>query len=239
MYFKRSEFRKTIKIQSRCYIREAVHDINELLDENEKQWFHEHPQFKHFFHMHLEKKHKVQGMWILFLHTAVTSKKREAWFVVNGVPIRYSLREHGLLSGLYCHNYPLGWQRKGGLQFVGRHFKRGTTISYEAVKNKFLSMGPCKDRLQMAVLYFLSSVIIGRSKKGEKGTTEGAPSVEHFFLRAVDDLKLCKTFPWGRLSFLDSLEQMQNLFKNRDGIVNPNGWCFPSFNIPLQVNHID
>lgn len=51
----------------------------------EKRWFEEHPQFGHLFHMKLDananakkkvSNHKVQGMWMLLLHTADVAKRR-------------------------------------------------------------------------------------------------------------------------------------------------------------------
>ena len=44
-------------------------------------------QFKHFFHMHKDPNHKVMGMWLLFLCTTCLEKKKEVWFIVNGIPI--------------------------------------------------------------------------------------------------------------------------------------------------------
>lgn len=80
----------------------------------EKRQFEEHPQFSHLFHMKLDanvnakvSNHKVQGMWMMLLRTADVAKRREVWFIVNGVHIRYGLREHVLISGLNCRNHPL------------------------------------------------------------------------------------------------------------------------------------
>ena len=238
---------KVVKIQSRCFIKEAVGNIKSILREDELMWFTNHPQFKHLFHMHLEKRNKVQGMWMLFLHAVITEKKREAWFVINGVPIRYSLKEHGILSGLYCHNYPADYMSTlGGNQFMTKTFKAGSVICYEMVRDKFLSMRnkPSRGnaRLQMAVLYFLSSVIRGNAKKADKKTQTGAPSVDQFFLQAVDDLDMCQWFPWGRYSFDQNLDEMQRLFKSfKDKVFvydpkKPKNWAYPCFNIPLQVN---
>ncbi|KFK26589.1 hypothetical protein AALP_AA8G268400 [Arabis alpina] len=58
MYFNPSEYKKAIKISSRCYIKEAVATIDGLLP-HEKRWFLEHLQFKHFFHMPEYRTHKL------------------------------------------------------------------------------------------------------------------------------------------------------------------------------------
>jgi len=106
MYFGPSDYTKPFKITAKCYLHKAVGLLESHLEESELKWFLEHPQFKHFFHMHKDPNHKVMGMWLLFLRTACLDKKKEVWFIVNGVPIRYSLEKFALMLGLYCHNYP-------------------------------------------------------------------------------------------------------------------------------------
>lgn len=127
-YFNPSEYVKYPKLGTRCTPQKAVKVIKDL-DGPEVEWFEKHPQFKHFFHMHLHEMRKVMGMWMLLVRTACTDRDNEFWFVVNGVPIRYSLREHGLLCGLSCHRYPPRYNEKGdklgSLRFVTKHFGDG------------------------------------------------------------------------------------------------------------------
>uniref|UniRef100_A0A1J3DLK2 DUF1985 domain-containing protein n=1 Tax=Noccaea caerulescens TaxID=107243 RepID=A0A1J3DLK2_NOCCA len=192
MYFPPSEYKKKIKISTRCYIAGALEtllsDLNPSLTKRERSWFEMHPQFKHILHMPRDKNHKLQGMWMLLLRTACTEKEKEAWFVVNGVPIRYSIKEHALISGLDCHNYPFEFtgsgSQMGKMDFVNKYFKKGSKIRYQDVKAKLLEMGAGRDRLNMAVLFFLSSIIKGLVKTGKE-----ASSVDPFLLRAVNDLE--------------------------------------------------
>lgn len=224
---------KPFKISAKCYIHQAVATLESHLSSDEMKWFREHPQFSHFFHMHRDPNHKLMAMWMLFLRTACLDKKNECWFIVNGVPIRYSLREHALISGLYCHSYPKYYERLGSLEFVGKHFGVGALIQYADVEKKLLLMKKAStDRLKMGVLYFLSSVIIGKKKTGKN-----APSVEKFFLRAVDDLELCKKFPWGRLAFDENMKDIFHLMDHFRGVVG-GSTVFPSFVIPLEVSMI-
>ena len=110
MYFPPSEYRKKIKISTRCFIPDVMKTLEELQPPKsavEKRWFENHSQFKHIFHMPQAGNHKVMGMWMLLLRTIRIVKKKEAWFTVNGCLIRYGIREHALISGLNCQNYPL------------------------------------------------------------------------------------------------------------------------------------
>ncbi|XP_056857817.1 uncharacterized protein At3g43530-like [Raphanus sativus] len=234
MFFKPSEYSKKIKLGTRCMIASAIKTLKDLrpkLSNAEWSWFTEHPQFKHIFHMKTENNHRVQGMWMLLLRTAGSERQRERWFIVNGVAIRYGLREHGLISGLFCHNYPLGYKQLGGTRFVDRHFKEGESRRLEDVKKKLVNMGPHKDRLKMAVLFFLASVVCAQTKAGHK-----ANDVLEVFQRAVDDLDYCKSFPWGRLSYDYMLKEISHTMEHFGGVVKEKTlWPLPGFCVPLEL----
>ncbi|KAF8092600.1 hypothetical protein N665_0410s0012 [Sinapis alba] len=180
----------------------------------EKRWFEEHPQFYHLFHMKLDanangntkkkgSNHNVQGMWMMLLRTVDVAKRREGWFIVNGVLIRYELREHTLISGLNCRNYPLEYKEFGDRKFV-----------LEDVKAKLLAMGSNRERLKMMVLFFLGNVVYAQKKVGV-----GANDVLDFFQRDVDDLEFCKTFSWGRYSFDYMVKEISHAMDHFGGFV--------------------
>ena len=101
------------------------------------------------------------GMWIVVLRSASTAKKNELWFIVNSVPIRYSLREVGHISGLYCHEYPTNHERLDGTSFMNKYFER-KMVTYADVEKQMLAMKgkPAQDRQKMAVMYFLASILV-------------------------------------------------------------------------------
>ena len=78
--------------------------------------------------------------------------------------------------------------------------------------------------------HFLSSILIGKSRTGDK-----APSVEHFFVRAVNDLEMCRTFPWGRLSFDQNMRDIVRAMDHFGGVVSKGGFTFPSFCTSLEL----
>ncbi|KAL9816735.1 hypothetical protein AtNW77_Chr4g0281341 [Arabidopsis thaliana] len=120
MFFGPSEYVKTCKIGTRCTVRQTVKYLEECKED--LPWFKAHPQFRHVFHMPEEKNHMTQGMWMLLLRTARTEMDRECWFVVNGVPIRYSIKEHVLLCGFDCHDYPKEFRLDAELKFAKKIF---------------------------------------------------------------------------------------------------------------------
>ena len=209
---------------------ETVKFLKKARFKPELEWFENHPQFCHFFHMPDEPNLKLQGMWMLLLRTVPLHESEDtSWFAVNGVPIRYSMREHALISGLDCHDYPAKYKKIGSFAFVDRHFKSQKEITMIYVREKLLSMSACGDRLRMAVLYFLGTIIRGKGRYN-------AP-FDPFILRVVNDVEVCKIFPWGRLTFEDALRSITRVMKHLKGKPK-NNVNFPGFIIPLEVNLI-
>ncbi|KAF8114901.1 hypothetical protein N665_0032s0032 [Sinapis alba] len=59
----------------------------------------------HVFHKPRYTSHKLMGLWALAIRTAYI-KDNQWWSAVNGIPVRYSIREHALLTGLCCDELP-------------------------------------------------------------------------------------------------------------------------------------
>ncbi|XP_024007902.1 uncharacterized protein At3g43530-like [Eutrema salsugineum] len=198
LFFKQSEYLLYPKLQSRCETFNFM-EVFKRLDISERNWFENHPQFKHIVHMFIQKNRMLMGMWMLLLRTAVTDKKRQCWFVVN-------VRD-----------------------FVEEQFGK-TNIEVKEVREKLESMDFIEggtDRLKMVVLFFLATVIKGKSKKY-------GGSIDPFILRVVDDLDLCETFLWGRFIFDDVLAEVAHLVDHFGGSVRGN-WTFPGFILPLEI----
>ena len=239
-YFKPAEYGKSCKLSSRCHQTQFIKLIDDF-HAIEKKWFYAHPRFKHIFHMECSSRRKVMGLWMLLVRTIKVDKKRQAWFVVNEVPIRYSIREHGLISGLYCHTYPENYESIGSLKFAKKYFqqppkKKGddppelkVTAADVLKKLKKMKYDGSHERLRMAVLYFLATVIHQRSRYGTP--------IDHFLLRMVNDLRVCHTFPWGRYTFDDSLKEIKHMVKHFRGKIPTvkASWTFPGFINPLEV----
>ncbi|XP_020888033.1 uncharacterized protein LOC9321926 [Arabidopsis lyrata subsp. lyrata] len=228
MYFSPTEYNKVCKVGSRCKVGQTVAMIKAF--DEEVSWFRNHAQFKHIFHMPKEPNHMIQGMWMLMLRTARTGMENECWFVVNGVPIRYSLKEHALLTGLDCHEYPKNHEKKGSLRFVRRMFGRTDLIKIKDVEKKLAAIKSekCLDRKKLIILLFLCAVV--------KADSKGDGNIEQFLLRIVDDVHACEIFPWGRYSFEQCMTGIRRMMKNMKGEVKPKAQSsFFGFITPLEV----
>ncbi|KAG2322904.1 hypothetical protein Bca52824_016117 [Brassica carinata] len=219
LHFASSQYQKSLKLSGKCYIDTAIGNIQLILKKEEVEWFIEHPQFQHFFHIK-NRKQKWMGMWLLVLRSAGVGKKYELWFIVNGVPIRYSLREFGLISGLYCHKYPPNHERLGGTTFMNKYFG-GKRVTYADLEKQMLAMKskPSEDQKRWPLC---------------RKTGEAASPVDSFFLTVVDDLDACLTFPWGRYAFEHNLKDVSSFLEKCNGVV-PTIWVFTSFPIPLEA----
>ena len=249
-FFKPKDYWKFCKLQSRCHQHDFM-TILDKLDESEKRWFLKHQQFKHLFHTVCTSTRKMMGLWMLLLRTIVTHKSRQARFAVNGVPIRYSIREHGLISGLYCHQYPENYQSVLSMKFAEKQFRKmfinklkkmkkkknkkpeeeKLKVTVQDVKERLSQMKPdcTNDRLKVAILYFLVTVIDGKSKY--RGP------IDHILLQVVDNLELCNKFPWGRFMFdhcIKEIKHVKDHFKR--GLPENPTWTFLGFINPLEVN---
>ncbi|KAL9830962.1 hypothetical protein AtNW77_Chr3g0195641 [Arabidopsis thaliana] len=122
-YFKQTNYTECCKLSSRSEENRTMKEWDDILAEDEKNWFSTHLQFKHIWHMHREENHKYTHMWMLLLCTAPMEIYSVCWFVVNGVPVRYSFREHGLLCGFDCCIYPPNYKNLGSERFVRSYFK--------------------------------------------------------------------------------------------------------------------
>ncbi|KAG7536310.1 hypothetical protein ISN44_As13g002680 [Arabidopsis suecica] len=239
MYFPPSKYVKKIKLSTRCYIHEVLTTFDELeppMSKSERAFFENHPSFQHVFHMPRDPNHRLMGMWMLLLRTVRIDRKKEVWFVVNGVPIRYGVSEHALISGFNCKNYALDYKNVGSMEFKKKHFKN-VHVKREDVRKKLIEMVPkgerSKDRLRMMVLYFLTSIIVAPIKTGEK-----APQVDEFCLKAVNDLTFCRNFQWGRYFFEYLLDTISHTMNHFNGVVTDNEkyiWPVPGFCLPIEL----
>ncbi|KAJ4904423.1 Uncharacterized protein Rs2_18374 [Raphanus sativus] len=102
LYFKNTEFTTLCKIHIKCFVSGTVDLLKKLtpdLESPELEWFKNHPQFCHIFHMPDEPNLRLLGMWSLLLRTIPLHEGDDtAWFAVNGVPIRVC-KERGASVG--------------------------------------------------------------------------------------------------------------------------------------------
>lgn len=232
MYYEPSSYRMKCRIDSVTNLKKTLEIIETKLNEQQLKWFKEHPQFQHFFHMPRQN-HKYTALWALILRTGYISND-EWWSIPNGVPLRYSIREHALYTGLCCdplqRNFEKDFEKEHSLSldFAGKHFSDTSKVDIFDVKRKLQSMEVGDDDLlKMTLLFFLGSFWNRKKNKGKS-------HIDVFYLMIVDNLSLCEKFPWGTLSFNECMDSLLAMLKKAKG--DPNAWCsFSCFITPLEV----
>ncbi|KAF8117436.1 hypothetical protein N665_0010s0013 [Sinapis alba] len=107
-------------------------------------------------------------------------------------------KEHGLILGLYCHQYPENYKSGLSMKFAEKQFRK---IFMKKLKNmekkkKNLEEEELKVTVQDVeekLSWMKLDLLDGKSKYGSP--------IDPFLLQVVDDLELCNTFPWGRFTF--------------------------------------
>ncbi|GMN46028.1 hypothetical protein TIFTF001_015214 [Ficus carica] len=244
------------KITIKHLLKDVVNTVTNALQDhpNGIEWFKK-SQFGHLFDITDHIKITLIPLWMLLSRAVVTQKKFEMWFVLNGIPIRYSLMEHALISGLNCSAYPEDPCHTGD-EFRERIFRGMKKISQNDVKKYLEGMviPPeenesnrrrrtneirerekersilINDKLKLDVLYFLCAVLHGPEKPHQK--------IDYNLFKMIEDLDWCANYPWGRKTYQYLITQVQKLdigTKYKDAREKLTRWNCHAFILPLML----
>ena len=172
---------------------------------------------------------------------AAVNCENEFWMVVNCVPIRYTLKDFALLTGLCCGDeYPVvdeANEDDGDEEdeddatppFVHRHWPNNTEISIYDVIDKMEQNSEAVDHLgkrKMAALIFVIGVLMANDKNFMK--------IKAQFLTLIDNIDAFSAYPWGQESFKYSIKQLKKDIKSKCGSSNAT-FTFNGFIYPFEV----
>ncbi|XP_010550266.1 PREDICTED: uncharacterized protein LOC104821166 [Tarenaya hassleriana] len=163
----------------------------------------------------------------ILIHRALRleGEEKEFWFVVNGVPIRYSIQEHAIISGLNCDNYSEGWTKRKGSEYRKKTF--GTSkVTIEAALKKLRETphANVEERKRLAIIVLLGGVLAHSAKSNDV--------INNDLVDMVESLDFCEGFPWGRYTFDKISDQIRKLYNS--GPKPKDNWHCPGFVIPLM-----
>ncbi|VFQ95744.1 unnamed protein product [Cuscuta campestris] len=196
---------------------EGLGDHPEVLD-----LFRENTPFSHF--LDVECIPPPLFLWQLIAREAKIKRKGEMWFVVKGVPVRYSLREFSLISGLNCSHLNVGFENSKELtsaknDFIRAHFpspkkgKKSAAVTYKMVVQRFLDIGKGLDRekkkqgqemdaVKMATLLFVVVVLLGPADCDKSAILDK-------ILGMIAQWTAVLGFSWGTWAFMESLGSLR------------------------------
>ncbi|RID65479.1 LOW QUALITY PROTEIN: hypothetical protein BRARA_D00669 [Brassica rapa] len=159
-----------------------------------------------------------------------TKKKHEVWFRFAGKPIRFSLREFAIVTGLPCGKFPKKIKDEAQRNYIRKTLLAVLIWKIEvatiASVIKMLRKRTVEDRLvriKYACLAILASVLLPTNLKMKicKEHAEAIADLEEFF-----------AYPWGRLAF----DMLMTSIKERDEIaLSQNTIAVKVFSLALQL----
>ncbi|KAL0898724.1 hypothetical protein Bca101_082685 [Brassica carinata] len=167
--------------------------------------------------------------YILYRQLKV-EKKYEAWFRFAGKPIRFSLREFAIVTGLNCGEFPKSakWKSKKSTsekhywrELFGKHDNLRVSTALKMLRRKTVTYKEV--RIKLACLAILSSVLLATNLKMKmiKEYAEALVDLEEFF-----------SYLWGRLAF----EMLMGSIKQRIEVsLSQNTIAVKGFALALQL----
>lgn len=209
-------------------VRNFLHDIPEGTGLG-MHWF-EGSQFVGFFNLDPELDNVYKPLCMLISRLLETDDdSSEMWFCVKGIPIRYSLAEHQIMTGLDCSEYTKSTKEDvDPTSFIERTLPKGGSLrqlkhlmenyiksrtggakgkgGQSKKKRRKTVVYSDEEKTKLAVLYFLCSLVVLPSS-----SDAALPRLVRIL---VEDLPLARTYPWGRYSFTEIIHQV------KDGNIN-------------------
>ncbi|CAN7108276.1 unnamed protein product [Brassica rapa subsp. narinosa] len=207
----------------------AINSILSALDEEEIQFIRQSSFGKL---VDIGDKPGFSGRFARFLlsRQLKVEKKYEAWFRFAGKPIRFSLREFAIVTGLPCGEFPKKQKLKKKKKINDKPYWPELFGSVEelrvskAVKMLRKKTVTDKDiRIKLACLAIVSSVLLSTNLKMKmlKEHAELLEDIDEFF-----------SFPWGRLAF----DMLMTSIKKKDEIsLSQNSVALKGFAFALQL----
>lgn len=192
------------KISIQSNFKEICNLIKENLNRRELERFRE-TQFGHLLDVPDHYQHSSQLMWFFILRQIETNKDKELWMLVNGTPMRFSMEEYALITGLNFAPGPDKWRldmARNNNRLRDKYFGVNKRISVHDLKKKLADMGPWEDddKLKIALILFLVGVLRAQRYKS---------SIDIGLMGIVDDIDLFDSCDWGVKTYEYTLNSLR------------------------------
>lgn len=161
-------------------------------------------------------------------------KKHEAWFLFAGKPVRFSIREFAMVTGLNCRKYPTNSKKRSTKSITEKPYwgelfglMTEVPVSYVVTMLRKKTVTDPEIRFKYALLALLSAVIVPTSHN---------PRIAHQHAEKIKDVDQFLAFPWGRASF----DMLMSSIKERDEVsLSQNTIALKGFVLSLQLVMIE
>ncbi|XP_048599816.1 uncharacterized protein LOC125579947 [Brassica napus] len=158
----------------------------------------------------------------------ITSKLHEKWFVFARTPLRFSLQEYHVVTGLKItretNSDVVKWKNDGG--FCSNLLHTGGKITLQSIRKVHLQevhTWTRLDRMRLIYLCVIVGVVMGRDEK---------VSIPHMYIKLVMDFDKVRKFHWGLHSYdflLISIEKARKMLGKKESYI------FEGFSYALQI----
>lgn len=168
--------------------------------------------FGNFTKMQARFSHSNNLAWALLVRSMKGHRSSEMWFVFKGTPIRLSLKEYALITGMNCSAPPNPRDPALTAQFQSTALKQkhfpgvGRGVSPDSLEKKIISLiakrvepsrrrraGPDLDIVKLMNLLFVVDALVPGHKR-DKG-------IDQRWMGLADDIEMFNNYPWGYVSF--------------------------------------
>ncbi|XP_024003646.1 uncharacterized protein LOC112081434 [Eutrema salsugineum] len=183
----------------------VLSEIENALDDEERKFIY-NSQFGKLFE--ISQKPAWSGAFALFTLTRMleVEKDNEIWVLFAGKPIRFSLREFKIVTGLCCGKYPPSGKkrrRSNGEHFYEQLFGGARDVSAEKVLQMLQSwsVNDRETRLRYACLLIVDAILLPSFHFPRVKI-----DVDH--AEMVEDINAFVAYPWGRVSYEIIMESL-------------------------------
>lgn len=163
-------------------------------------------QFGLLFHLPVARcANSVKLLHGLLSRQLLTNKKHELWIVYGGQPIRFSLREFHIVTGLLCGPIPsdediAAHTGQPGVMWKKLFGTKSATVNIQDVLRMLdnPNLPPWK-RLPLALLVIVDGILICNNKNLR---------INEAHVAMLDDIHYFLSFPWGRRSFAETFSRV-------------------------------
>ncbi|GMN58449.1 hypothetical protein TIFTF001_027543 [Ficus carica] len=197
-------FSAKVTVRSKMAILE---EIQIWLTEEEKTVFRSYPQLGPFIDLPIEGEFFGALAHNLLLKKTLCQKDHEVWFLIEGKPLRFSLNEFVLISGLYMggglsEDEIKSQEENDELKNKYWPTKKGVLLADVAKKLKKLSVTKVRtnDRVKLAFLYMVAGLLMSSDSK---------KVVNPSWLQYANDLNFFTQYPWGNVCYNQTLDYIK------------------------------
>lgn len=206
----------------------VIHNLKKYLSEAQRKILMG-TCFAHFLDCH-DIVLQPQLIHYFLLRQVHAPNEDELWFCISGRFVRFSMVEFCLVTGLRCTgNTDISTLENSHSMLKEKYFSQLNIVTHEDVRDAFIlacqlteqdvvELLVDEDVAKLGALYFITSYMFPRDYK---------KVVDHYLFVVVEDFSVIDSFPWGKILFETTPNDMREGLSKRTSHYRPRGLLLP------------